>query len=624
MLKILEGIKKANDIKYIPEQYRKVLAQQIRNFLVDNVSKTGGHLSSNLGAVELTMALHLCMDFPKDKLIWDVGHQAYVHKILTGRKDDFKTLRQFEGLCGFPKITESDCDAFSAGHSSTSISVAVGFAKARDLQHENYKIAAVIGDGALSGGMAYEALNNAARLKSNMVIILNDNNMSISENVGGMASYLGKIRVDSSYHDIKDNVESAIRSVPKIGNKLASKIKSTKDSIKRLVIPGMLFEDMGLTYMGPIDGHDVEIMTKAFKTAFSAKEPVIVHVVTKKGLGYEFAQKDPSKFHGIDPFNPNTGELLKESKSKNYTSVFSDFMIERAKVDSKIYGITAAMPTGTGLAKFKSKFPDRCSDVGIAEEHAVTFAAGMAAAGMTPVVAVYSTFLQRAYDQILHDVCLNKLHVVLAVDRAGIVGKDGATHQGMYDLSYLCSIPELTVMAPSSDKELTAMLEYACDNNAPFAIRYPRGEAIECKDEIMPIELGKAVIAKEIENSEVVIFAIGSMVDKAIKVSDRLLEKGIKATVVNMRFAAPIDKDMIINQMNKHTTLVSMEENCYTGGFGQQISSIIASFNGEKKYKFINISLPDKYIEHGDVDSLFKKYGLDVDSMVSRICDERN
>lgn len=634
MLKILEGIKKPNDIKYIPDQYRKILAGQIRKFLIENISETGGHLSSNLGSVELTMALHLCMDFPNDKLIWDVGHQAYTHKILTGRKDEFKSLRQFGGLCGFPKMSESDCDAFSAGHSSTSISAAVGYAMARDVMGEKYKVAAVIGDGALSGGMAYEALNNAAKLNSNMVIVLNDNNMSISENVGGMANYLGKIRVDSSYNEFKGNIENAIRKVPKVGDRIATKLKNTKDSLKRLVIPGMLFEDMGLTYMGPIDGHDIDIMLKAFNTAFRAKTPVIVHVVTKKGKGYQFATENPSKFHGIDPFDLTTGTLKNVPTDKSYTSVFSEYLVNRAKSDKKIYAITAAMPTGTGLDKFQEEFGNRFSDVGIAEEHAVTFAAGLAAAGMTPVVAIYSTFLQRSYDQIIHDVCLNELHVILAVDRAGLVGRDGATHQGMYDLAYLTSIPKLTVMAPSSGAELEAMFDYACDNDGPFAIRYPRGKANSDEIEIKKIEMGKSVVAYRSNNCpdcsdgwDITIFAIGSMVAKAREVAILLEKDDLRVTVVNLRFAAPLDKEALLRHADYSDTIVTMEENSYTGGIGQQICAILSQNRGfsidKGCKKIINISLPDDFVEHGDVDSLYKKYGLDVESMTQLIQNQR-
>ena len=617
MLKILDSIHKENDIKKVPKEYYKALAQQIRKFLVKNVSETGGHLSSNLGAVELTMALHLCMDFPKDKLIWDVGHQAYTHKILTGRKDEFSTLRQYGGLCGFPKMSESACDAFSVGHSSTSISAGVGYVRAREVMGQDYKVAAVIGDGALSGGMAFEALNNAARLKSNMVIVLNDNNMSISENVGGMANYLGKIRIDSSYEDFKGNVETAIRKIPKLGNSIVEKLKKSKDSIKRLVIPGMLFEDMGLTYMGPIDGHDIELLIKAFHTAFRANKPVIVHVITKKGKGYKIAEENPSKFHGVDPFYPHNGEMVNTEKKTTYTDIFSENIRNRAANDDKIYAITAAMPGGTGLDLYSEEFPERFSDVGIAEEHAVTFAAGLAAAGLTPVVAIYSTFLQRAYDQILHDVCLNNLHVIFAVDRAGIVGKDGATHQGMFDLSYLTSIPGLTVMAPMNGKELNMMFEFAYEYNAPVAIRYPRGSASMIYNHLdQPIEYGKAQII--FDEMDIALLAIGSMVSVASQVRDELKNRGYNVSLVNLRFASPLDKDTVLELTGSHNIIVSMEENVYTGGIGQQIADIIME-NSEYKGKFIDIALPDRYVEHGDVESLYKETGLDMDSIVNRI-----
>lgn len=617
MLKILDSIHKENDIKKVPKEYYKALAQQIRKFLVKNVSETGGHLSSNLGAVELTMALHLCMDFPKDKLIWDVGHQAYTHKILTGRKDEFSTLRQYGGLCGFPKMSESACDAFSVGHSSTSISAGVGYVRAREVMGQDYKVAAVIGDGALSGGMAFEALNNAARLKSNMVIVLNDNNMSISENVGGMANYLGKIRIDSSYEDFKGNVETAIRKIPKLGNSIVEKLKKSKDSIKRLVIPGMLFEDMGLTYMGPIDGHDIELLIKAFHTAFRANKPVIVHVITKKGKGYKIAEENPSKFHGVDPFYPHNGEMVNTEKKTTYTDIFSENIRNRAANDDKIYAITAAMPGGTGLDLYSEEFPERFSDVGIAEEHAVTFAAGLAAAGLTPVVAIYSTFLQRAYDQILHDVCLNNLHVIFAVDRAGIVGKDGATHQGMFDLSYLTSIPGLTVMAPMNGKELNMMFEFAYEYNAPVAIRYPRGSASMIYNHLdQPIEYGKAQII--FDEMDIALLAIGSMISVASQVRDELKNRGYNVSLVNLRFASPLDKDTVLELTGSHNIIVSMEENVHTGGIGQQIADIIME-NSEYKGKFIDIALPDRYVEHGDVESLYKETGLDMDSIVNRI-----
>ena len=474
MAGILDRINKPNDIKEVsPAQYNR-LAKEIRHFLLHRVSEHGGHLASNLGAVELTMALHLFLDFPKDKLIWDVGHQAYVHKILTGRKEGFYTLREFEGMSGFPKRKESDCDAFDTGHSSTSISVANGLVSARELSGGDEKIVAVIGDGALSGGMAMEALNNVGKLESNLIIVLNDNNMSISENVGGMANYLAKIRSNTAYTGFKGGLEDALNKLPEVGSKIVRRLKQSKDSIKHLFIRGMYFEDLDITYIGPIDGHDIEQMRRALETAAKMPKAVLVHVVTKKGKGYEPAETDPGRFHGVEPFALKTGEVLRPSKGVSYTKMFSDTMVELGEQNKKVVGITAAMPTGTGLTDFANKYPDRFFDVGIAEEHAVTFAAGMAAGGYHPVVAVYSTFLQRAYDQILHDVCIGNLPVTFAVDRAGIVGKDGETHQGVFDLSYLAHIPNLTVMAPKSTLELKDMLFYAASCEFPVAIRYPR------------------------------------------------------------------------------------------------------------------------------------------------------
>jgi 1-deoxy-D-xylulose-5-phosphate synthase len=487
----LDNINQANDIKKInPSDYKK-LAEEIRKFLVQNISKTGGHLASNLGAVELTMALHLCMDFPKDKLVWDVGHQAYTHKLLTGRKNEFNTLRTFEGLSGFPKKKESNCDSFDTGHSSTSVSAAMGLVKARDMNGENCRVAAVIGDGALSGGLAFEALNNAARLNSNLMIVLNDNKMSISENVGGMANYLGQLRTGVKYNTFKDSVEKALNSIPGIGSVIMDKLRKSKDSIKRLVIPGMLFEDMGLTYIGPIDGHNINELTTAFASAAKVKEAVLVHVITKKGRGYKPAELNPSKYHGVESFDIKTGKNKVEKIGVTYTDVFSDTMMELAEKNSNLVAITAAMPSGTGLNKFMRQYPDRFFDVGIAEEHAVTYAAGLAAGGMKPVVAIYSTFLQRAYDQILHDVCISKLPVVFAIDRAGLVGSDGETHQGIFDISFLSHIPSMTIIAPKNKQEFKDMLIYASQFNGPIAIRYPRGMAYEGLTEYnSPIKYG--------------------------------------------------------------------------------------------------------------------------------------
>lgn len=617
MPKILDKINVANDIKNIEPKDYKRLASEIREFIISNVSKTGGHFASNLGVIELTIALHLSLDFPKDKLIWDVGHQAYTHKILTGRKDGFKNLRHYNGLSGFPKMEESECDAFNVGHSSTSISIGLGYAKARDIKKENYKIFAVIGDGALSGGMAYEALNNAARLKSNMVIVLNDNKMSISENVGGMANYLGKIRTGTTYSTIKTNVEKGIRMVPLIGNGLADRVKKSKDSLKSLVIPGMLFEDMGLTYIGPIDGHNISQMLYAFNNASKAKGPVIVHVVTQKGKGYKLAEKNPSKYHGVGSFKTKTGESAILEDNLDYTTSFTYKMIELASKDESVVAVSAAMLNGTGLNYFGQQFEDRLFDVGIAEEHAVTFAAAMAAGGLKPVVAIYSTFLQRAYDQILHDVCISGHHVVLAIDRAGIVGPDGATHQGIYDISYLRTIPNMTIIAPKNRVEFDDMLEYAVEEyDGPIAIRYPKGAVYEELSEYnAPIEYGKAeVIYNE---KDILLLAFGSMNKVANSVWNRLKEEGYNATFVNLRFAAPIDFDTIRELIDNHTLLVTMEENVYNGGIGQAVSAWLK----ENKYNIdsISVALPDKFIEHGKREFLLEKYGLDADSIYNKI-----
>lgn len=618
MPKILDKINKENDIKKIESKEHRKLAAEIRQFLINNVSKTGGHFASNLGVIELTMALHLILDFPKDKLVWDVGHQAYTHKILTGRKNDFKTLRRYNGLSGFPKMEESDCDAFNVGHSSTSVSVALGYAMARDVQKENYKVFAVIGDGALSGGMAYEALNNAARINSNMVIVLNDNKMSISENVGGMANYLGKIRTGTTYSSFKNNIEKGIRNVPVIGDGLADKIKKSKDSLKSLVIPGMLFEEMGLTYIGPIDGHNIGQMVYAFKTASKAKGAVLVHVVTQKGKGYKLAEKNPSKYHGVSTFKTSEGAIVTtEEKTIDYTTDFAYKMIDLASKDEKVVAVSAAMPSGTGLELFRKYYEDRLYDVGIAEEHAVTFAAAMAAGGLKPVVAIYSTFFQRAYDQILHDVCISKHHVVLAIDRAGIVGPDGSTHQGIYDISYLRSIPNMTLIAPKNKNEFEDMLEYAVNEyDGPIAIRYPKGNVFEELEECnSKIEYGKAeVIHKE---KDILLLAFGSMNKTAYYVWNKLKENGYNATFVNLRFAAPIDFKTIGDLIDNHSLLVTMEENVYSGGIGQAVSAWLK----ENKYDIdnINISLPDKFIEHGKREFLLEKYGLDEDSIYNKI-----
>ena len=605
---ILDRIEKPNDIKKIaPEEYGQ-LAREIRRFLVRKISRTGGHLASNLGVVELTMAIHLCCNLPEDKIVWDVGHQCYIHKLLTGRKDGFDTLRQFEGMSGFPKRAESDCDVIDTGHSSTSISAALGLAKARDIQGENRKIFAVIGDGALSGGMAFEALNNAARLKSNLIIVLNDNQMSISKNVGGMSSYLGKIRTNTNYTGLKEDVERALQKMPHLGNVLTDQIRGLKDIIKRILIPGMLFEDMGLTYIGPIDGHDIRQMITAFQSAAKLNKAVLVHVSTQKGKGYPPAQKDPSSFHGVAPFYIRDGkERHKGEKKTTYTDVFSQTILEEARENRKLTAISAAMPLGTGLTAFSKEFPSRFFDVGIAEEHAVTFAAGMAAGGLHPVVAIYSTFLQRAYDP-----------VTFAVDRAGLVGSDGETHQGIFDLAYLMQMPNLTVMAPKNVWELREMLRFAFAQQAPVAIRYPRGKAYEgLQEHQKPIVEGKSEwIVKE---SQIALLAVGSMVETAVQVRERLKEQGYHVSIVNVRFVKPIDDTMLEETAKEHVLVVPMEEGIKNGGFGEAVA---AWYQGTENLKVCPIALPDQFIEHGSVELLKKKYQLDVEGITERIIEE--
>lgn len=618
--KVLDNIKKANDIKNIKPQEYKRLAEEIRNFLIENVSKTGGHLASNLGVVELTMALHLFLDFPKDKLIWDVGHQSYTHKLLTGRKDQFASLRQLDGISGFPKREESECDAFDTGHSSTAISAALGMVKARDLKGEDNKVVAVIGDGALTGGMAFEALNNAGRLKTNLIIILNDNKMSISRNVGGMANYLAKLRTNSRYTEFKENMENALtQNIPK-GKEIVNRLKRSKDAIKYFMLPNMLFEDMGLTYIGPIDGHNIPKILSTLNTAKKANKAVVIHVITKKGKGYVPAEKHPSIFHGIEPFCVDNGKPVGKEKTPSYTKVFSSALVRNAMKNDKVVAVTAAMPYGTGLSTFKRYFPDRFFDVGIAEEHAVTFAAGMATEGFRPVVAIYSTFLQRSYDQIIHDVCINKLPVVFAIDRAGITGRDGKTHQGIFDLSYLSHIPNLVVMAPKNRWELEEMLDFALSYDGPVAIRYPKGEAYSgLYNKQEPIRLGKSEIIYKA--NKIAILAVGSMVKTAVTVIENLKEHNIDATLVNVRFVSPIDCEMLEELSENHNIFITVEENVRTGGFGQQVSDYLCSYNKEG-IKHINISLPDRFIEHGGVDELLERLGHNPAGITKKILDE--
>lgn len=615
---LLDNINKVNDIKKItPEDY-PALAEEIRQFLIEKISKTGGHLGSNLGAVELTMALHIAFNLPEDKIIWDVGHQSYTHKLLTGRREGFENLRKYGGMSGFPKRKESDCDCFDTGHSSTSISAGLGLVKARDIQGQKHSVISVIGDGSLTGGMAYEALNNAAKLDTNFIIVLNDNNMSISENVGGISKYLNNIRTADTYLDIKEGVYNTLKEMPR-GNKVVEGIRKAKSSFKQLVVPGMFFEDMGITYLGPVDGHNISAMLRMFQEAKRVRNTVIVHVITQKGKGFEPAERHPARFHGAEPFDIETGLPTKPRTTANYTDIFSTVMCKLGARDEKVVAITAAMPDGTGLKRFRNMYPDRFFDVGIAEEHAVTFAAGLAAGGLKPVVAIYSSFLQRAYDQIIHDVCIQNLPVVFAIDRAGLVGSDGETHQGIFDLSYLPSIPGMHVMAPKNKWELSDMLKFALSLNAPVALRYPRGEAYAGLQEYrMPIELGKAE-AIYLEN-EICLMAVGSMVKTAVEVRKRLHEEGFSCSVINARFVKPIDENAVEYAAKHHRLLVTMEENVASGGFGEKVREYFDGLTTD--CKLINIAIPDEYVEHGNVDLLKKEIGIDEESITNVILAE--
>lgn len=617
---LLERIEGPWDIRDLNAEELKQLAAEIRQFLIEKISVTGGHLASNLGVVELTMALFLAFDLPKDKVIWDVGHQSYIHKILSGRRELFDELRQYGGLSGFPKRKESPYDAFDTGHSSTSISAGLGMAQGRDLMGEDYAVVSVIGDGALTGGMAYEALNNAARLKKNFIIVLNDNNMSISENVGGMSKYLNGIRSDAGYNELKKQVSSALSGIPVIGESLVDKISRTKNSIKQLFIPGMLFENMGITYLGPVDGHDIRAMVKIFKEARKMDHAVLVHVLTRKGRGYAPAEKNPSRFHGVEPFDVATGKSRKEKIYPGYTDIFSKELCRLAEKNPRVVALTAAMPDGTGLKAFGRRYPDRFFDVGIAEQHAVTSAAGMAAAGLKPVVAVYSSFLQRGYDQILHDVCIQNLPVVFALDRAGIVGSDGETHQGIFDLSYLTSIPNMSVLAPKNLWELRRDLVFAIEEyEGPIAIRYPRGQAYRgLKEYDTPIIYGKGEIL--VQGSEIALLAVGSMVSTAEHVRDKLLAEGYDCTLVNGRFIKPIDEELVEQLAAGHRLIVTMEENVLQGGYGLQVTAYVHRHHPD--VQVLNIALPDAYVEHGNVSLLREVLQIDSDSVVRKIREE--
>lgn len=613
---LLEKIQKENDIKQLKPEELEKLAEEIRQFLVEKISVTGGHLASNLGVVELTMALHLAFELPQDKMIWDVGHQSYTHKILTGRRAGFDDLRKYGGMSGFPKRKESECDAFDTGHSSTSISAGLGYVAARDIKGEEHSVISIIGDGAMTGGMAYEALNNASRLKSNFIIVLNDNNMSISENVGGMSRYLNGLRTAEAYTGLKKGVEDTLMKIPVQGEKILYQMKKTKSGLKQLFVPGMFFEDMGITYLGPVDGHDIRKLYKTFQEAKRVDHAVLVHVLTKKGKGYVPAEENPSRFHGIVPFDIETGEAKEKSSKDSYTDIFSKVFCDIAKQNDAVVGITAAMADGTGLARFARMFPDRFFDVGIAEEHALTFAAGLAAGGLKPVVAVYSSFLQRAFDQTIHDVCLQNLPVMIAVDRAGLVGSDGETHQGLFDLSFLNMIPNMTILSPKNRWEMADMVRFCADFQYPVALRYPRGAAYEGLSAFRtPIVYGKSEILYEEE--DIAVIFVGHMAELAVQVRDRLKEIGYHCSLINARFVKPLDTEMLEALTKDHRLFVTIEENVLSGGFGEQVLHYVSRAKQDVGVRCIGI--PDDYVEHGNVDLLRREVGLDAETIVKQI-----
>ncbi len=616
----LEKIRQANDIKNLTSAELEALPDELRQLLVNTVAETGGHLASNLGVVELTMALHLVFDLPQDKIIWDVGHQSYTHKILTGRKEEFATLRQFGGLSGFPKRAESESDSFDTGHSSTSISAGLGYAMARDLQGEDYHVISVIGDGALTGGMAYEALNNAALLKKNYIIVLNDNQMSISENVGAMSDHLSKLRTSARYTNLKLGVQSALEKVPAVGKPMVKGIRRTKSGIKQIFVPGMFFENMGIMYLGPVDGHDVNALCKVLRQAATVEGPVLVHVLTNKGHGYEPAERLPERFHGIAPFEVETG-LPQGAAEASYTDIFSTVMFKLGEQRSDLCAITAAMMDGTGLRRFHNKYPERFFDVGIAEEHALTFAAGMAAGKMKPVVALYSSFLQRGYDQLIHDICMQNLPVVIAIDRAGLVGSDGETHQGIFDISMLSAMPNMTLMAPKNKWELSDMLKFAVDFDGPVALRYPRGEAYAgMKENREKIELGKCEVIFAPADAKVMIFALGSMVKVAQQVCELLAAESVPATLVNARFAKPLDEGFLRENMSNYSAIVTMEEGIASGGMGSSVECLLhqEGFAG----KVMTFAIEDTFVKQGSVSQQLELLGLDAATVAQKIIKE--
>jgi 1-deoxy-D-xylulose-5-phosphate synthase len=618
MSKLLDNIDSPQDLKNIPIEKLPEVAKEIRDMLLDTISKTGGHLSSNLGVVELTMAMHYVFNSPTDKFVWDVGHQSYVHKLLTGRKDRFDTLRQADGLCGFTKREESEHDTWNCGHGGTSISAALAFAKARDLKKADNDVVAVIGDGSLTAGMAFEGLNHTGHIQSDMIVVLNDNEMSISANVGGMSAHLSKIMTGQVMLKIKAEIDQLLLAVPGIGKEISRYAHKIDEAIKGVFIPGRLFEDLGFRYVGPVDGHDVKTLIETFATVKDLKGPTLMHVVTRKGKGYEQAEEKADVWHGAKPFNVSTGEFHKKKSNPAYTNVFADALIELAKEDEKIVGITAAMPDGTGMSKFGKAFPDRTFDVGMAEQHGVAFAGALAIEGFRPVAAIYSTFLQRAYDQVVHDICLMDLDVTFCLDRAGIVGEDGATHQGLYDIAFLRTLPNMVVMAPKDENELRHMLKTAVDHKGPIAMRYPRGAGlgVPMDEKMKLLEIGKGEVVKE--GSDVAIFAYGHTVDWAMQASAILEKEGVSVAVINARFAKPVDKELIAQYASSARCLITTEEHSLKGGFG---SAVLEALQEEQicDVPVKCIGLEDMVLEHGSSTQQRKDLKLDPEGMAETI-----
>ena len=612
---ILDKVNNTQDLRALPQEELAKLAGEVRQEIIDVVSKTGGHLASSLGVVDLTIALHYAFDTPHDRIIWDVGHQAYAHKILTGRRAQFPTIRQHGGISGFPKREESPCDHFDVGHASTSISAALGMAAARDIRGEDYRVIAVIGDGSISAGLAFEGLNQAGHLKKNLVVVLNDNEMSISPNVGALSSYLSRLMTGNFYTKLRKETKHFLQGIPKVGESMFHLAKRAEDSLKGLVAPGMLFEDLGFQYIGPIDGHNIEHLLETFHNIKNYTWPVLVHVVTRKGKGCEFAECNPSQFHGTPPFDPVTGKTAAKKQSiLSYTEVFGQTMIKLAEDNDKIVAISAAMSEGTGLDKFSGKFPDRFFDVGIAESHGVTFACGLAVEGLHPVAAIYSTFTQRAYDQVVHDLCLQNLPVTLALDRAGLVGEDGPTHHGVFDIAYLRHVPNMVVMAPKDENELQHMIKTAVEYPGPTAVRYPRGTGcgVPMDQELKALRIGKSEVIKD--GADAAIIAIGNMVCASIEAAKRLADEGISVAVVNARFVKPLDGEMILAYAKKTGRIVTAEEHALLGGFGSAVLELLDT-KGITGIKTHRIGLPDVYIEHGTQKVLRQKYGLDADGI---------